>query len=167
MPDYQSAYRENYSCETALTKIVNDILWRNERQEITALMVIGLSAAFDMVDHQVLMEVLRHKFGIDGVTLEWYKNYLYPCGCQVKVGDSISKVLPFSLPQGSYSGANLYSAYASTLQDVIPKGIDLHGFADDQGYKNSFPAKSEQLESKNPKNVLETSKHGWMRTGII
>ena len=71
-----------------------------EKHKITALAVIDLSAAFDMVDHQVLIEVLRNKFGIDGVTLEWYKAYLYPRGYQVKVGDSISKVmdLPFSVP---------------------------------------------------------------------
>ena len=31
IPDYKSAYRENYSCETALTKLVNNILWRKER----------------------------------------------------------------------------------------------------------------------------------------
>ena len=104
-----------------------------EKQEITALTVIDLSAALDTVDHHVLIEVLKNKFGIDGITLEWYKVYLYPRGCQVKIGDSISKVmdLPFSVPRGSCSGANLYSAYASTLQEVITKGIDLHGFADD------------------------------------
>ena len=62
-----------------------------ERQEIMALTVIDLPAAFDMVDHQVLIEVLRNKFGIDGVILEWYKDYLYPRSCQVglQVGDSI------------------------------------------------------------------------------
>ena len=67
--DYQSAYGENYSCETALAKLVNDILWKKERQEITPLTVIHLSAACNMVDHQVLIEVLWKKFGIDGVTL--------------------------------------------------------------------------------------------------
>ena len=69
--------------------------------------------------------------------------------CQVKVGDSISKVmdLPFSVPQGSCSGANLYSVCASTLQEVIPEGIDLHGFADDHGYRNSFMAMSRDKET--------------------
>ena len=56
IPDHQSAYRENYSCETILAKLVNDIMWRMERQEIMALMVIDLSVAFNMVDHQVLIE---------------------------------------------------------------------------------------------------------------
>ena len=149
IPDYQSAYRENYSCETTIAKLVNDILWRMERQKMMAVMVIDLSAAFDMVDHQVLIEVLRNKFGIHGVALEWYKDYLYPRGCQVKVRDAILKVmdLPFSVLQRSCSGANLYSAYALTLQELILKGSDLHSPADDHGYKNSFPAKSRNKET--------------------
>ena len=51
MPDYQSAYRKFYSCETVLVKLVNDILWAMEHQKILSLVCIDLSAAFDMVDH--------------------------------------------------------------------------------------------------------------------
>ena len=58
-PDYQSAYWPSYSCETALVKIVNDILWAMENNEVTALMAIDLSAAFDTVDHSILIAVLR------------------------------------------------------------------------------------------------------------
>ena len=137
-----------------------------EKQEITALTVIDLSTAFDMVDHQVPIEVLRNKFGNDGVALEWYKAYLYPRGCHIKVRDSISKVmdLPFSVPQGFCSGANLYSAYASTPQEVIPKGIDLYGFADDHRYTNSFNAKSRDKEEARIKEFEEcaTNIKTWM-----
>ena len=67
-----------------------------ERQDITALTVIDLSAAFDVVGHQVLIEVLRNKFGTDGVVLEGYKDYMYPRECQVKVRNSILKVMDLS-----------------------------------------------------------------------
>ena len=120
-------------------------------------MIINLSAAFSMVHHQVLIEVLRNKFGINRAVLQWYKDCLYPRGCQVKVRDSISKVidLPFLVPQRSCSGANLYSAYTSTLQEVIPKGIELHGFSDDHGYKISFPEKSRNKETAKIKELEE------------
>ena len=166
IPDYQSAYRENYSCKTALTKLVNDILWKMEKQEIIALTVIDLSTAFDMVDHPLLIEVLKNKFVIDGVALKWYKAYLYPRGCQVKVRNSILKVMdhPSLVPQGSCSSANLYSAYASTLQKVIPEVIDLHVFADDHRYKNSFPAKSRDRETARIKELEECARNikTWM-----
>ena len=59
LPDHQSAYRQYCSCETALIKIVNDILWHVEGQEVTAMACIDLSAAFDTVDHGTLEKVLR------------------------------------------------------------------------------------------------------------
>ena len=57
MPDYQSAYRSNYSCETSLVKLVNDTLWGFENQNAVSLISLDLSAAFDTVDHNVLLDV--------------------------------------------------------------------------------------------------------------
>ena len=72
--------------------------------------------------------------------------------------------LPFSVPQGSCSGANQYSAYASTLQEVIPEGIDLHGFSDDHGYKNNFMAMSRDREAARIKELEECARNikTWM-----
>ena len=57
--DYQSAYRANYSCKTALVKLVNDVLWCYENQEAMQIVPIDLSAAFDMVDHDFLLSLLQ------------------------------------------------------------------------------------------------------------
>ena len=59
LPDYQSAYREHFSCETALVKLMDDILWNMEAKKITAVVAIDLSAPFDTVDHDVLLDVLN------------------------------------------------------------------------------------------------------------
>ena len=56
--DYQSAYRVNYPCETSLVKLMNDILWCYENQEAMQIVAIDLSAAFDTVDHNLLLSVL-------------------------------------------------------------------------------------------------------------
>ena len=56
-PDYQSAYRENY-CKTVVLGISNDILWAMENQCITSLIAIDLSAAFDTVDHNILLSII-------------------------------------------------------------------------------------------------------------
>ena len=60
--DYQSAYRSRYSTETALVKITNDILWSFEKQHASTLIVMDLSGAFNMVDHQILLDVLENRF---------------------------------------------------------------------------------------------------------
>ena len=53
LPNYQSAYRKNYSCETALIKLFDDLSWAMEKQQVTAIVAIDLSAAFDTVDHDI------------------------------------------------------------------------------------------------------------------
>ena len=61
LPHYQPAYRRHYSCETALVKICEDILWAMDRQSIAAIVAIDLRAAFDTVDHDILLSVLEKK----------------------------------------------------------------------------------------------------------
>ena len=90
IPDYQSAYHANYSCETALLKIMNDILWAMERQDITALIAIYLSAAFDTVNNNILIEVLHRRFGVTETALEWFASYLRPQFCRVNVNNFYS-----------------------------------------------------------------------------
>src|SRR5580698_7819998 len=55
---YQSAYRKFYSTETALLRITNDILLSCDRQKVTALVLLDLSAAFDTIDHTILLSRL-------------------------------------------------------------------------------------------------------------
>ena len=73
IPDYQSAYRPHYRCETALIHQMNDLLWAMERQEVNALMAIDLSAAFETVNHDILLSVLKAKFGIEGKALNSFE----------------------------------------------------------------------------------------------
>ena len=56
---YKNAYRKCHSTETTVLKLVNDILWNMEQQEITRVIVIELTAAFD---HQTLLLVLNKCF---------------------------------------------------------------------------------------------------------
>ena len=94
-PDYQSAYRPDYSCETAVLRISNDILWAFEKKSITALVAIDLSAAFDTVDHAILLRVLNAKYGITGQALQWFDSYLRGRSFKVVIDDKYSK--PHSL----------------------------------------------------------------------
>ena len=84
-PDYQSAYREDYSCETAVLKISNDILWAFENQSIMSLVAIDLSAAFNTVDHAILLNILSNKFGITDKALKWFNSYLHPRSFKVAI----------------------------------------------------------------------------------
>ena len=135
-----------------------------EAQEITAVVAIDLYAAFDTVDHDVLLDVLNNRFGLDGNTQDWIDSYLRPRKFKVNIGQSYSEEIDvkFSVFQGSIFGPVLYSTYASTLEEIINNVnrttnmddqvgtsgersdnqkesiINLHGFADDYVMKKSF-----------------------------
>ena len=72
----QSAYRPNHSTETALLSIVNNLLTAMDNNKICILTLLDLSAAFDTIDHQILLTRLQHSFGISGPALSWFSSYL-------------------------------------------------------------------------------------------
>ena len=64
LPSYQSAYRKFFSCKTSLLKFANNLLNEMENQRVSALVVIDLSAAFDPVDHNILLDVFSNQYGL-------------------------------------------------------------------------------------------------------
>ena len=73
---YQSAYRKFHSTETALLKIHSDIPASMDAGRVTALTLLDLSAAFDTIDHTILLSRLDDWFGVPGKALNWFKSYL-------------------------------------------------------------------------------------------
>ena len=72
----QSAYKTNHSKEMAFLKIKTDLLDAIDRKEVIGLVLLDLSAGFDMVGHRLLLNRLHHHYGILDIALEWIKNYL-------------------------------------------------------------------------------------------
>ena len=60
----QSAYRRQHSTETALTCVHNGILRALDDQKADLLLMLALSAAFDTVDHEIMLHRLRNDFGV-------------------------------------------------------------------------------------------------------
>ena len=73
---FESAYHRHYSTETAQACMSNDILLSLDRQQAVLLMLLDLSAAFDMVDHQVLLTRLSLRTGVCEIALDWARSYL-------------------------------------------------------------------------------------------
>ena len=107
--------------ETLLLKLIDDILKGMESQEVTALVALDLSAAFNIVDHDLLLVILRSSFGIDGIPLLWIKSYLSNRSFQVQVGSALLEPMnvPYAVPQGSLLGPVLFICYIATLENVI------------------------------------------------
>ena len=75
-PKQQSAYRPSHSTETALLKVSNDILQALDSGNISVLSFLDLSAAFDTIDHSILLKRLSFSYGINGTALAWISSYL-------------------------------------------------------------------------------------------
>ena len=118
------------------------LLWAMKNKNCTALVGIDLSAAFDMVDHSILIEVMSINFGINGTALKWPESYLRPRWFKVNVGKEYSNHinLEVSVPQGSCEGPVLCSCYASTMQKELPPNatVDIYRYADDHNVGNKF-----------------------------
>ena len=97
--------------ETALVRVQNDILPAIDQRSDVVLVLLDLSAAFDTVDHQILLQRLRDRCGIHGDALAWCKSYLCDRRQSVVIGDNVSAthVMDCSVPQGSVAGPFMFS----------------------------------------------------------
>ena len=57
---------------------MNDVLCGIERKEITAVIIIDMSAAFDTTDHDLLLAIPQNRYSITDTALQWYKSYIRP-----------------------------------------------------------------------------------------
>ncbi len=134
----------------ALVKVQNDILRSMDEGEVVLLLLLDLSAAFDTLDHHIMLQRLKSHFGIDGVVLKWIESYLTHRRQCVLIKDerSESKPLKYGVPQGSVLGPLLFTAYTAPLSDIADKhGLSVHMYADDtQPYISFKPGLDMQEE---------------------
>jgi hypothetical protein len=142
--DTQSAYRENYSTETALVRLHNDIVTAIDHGEVGALVLLDLSAAFETVDHTILIDVLRERFGVEADALSWMMSYLRNRSQTVSVGSNFSTVRPVlcGVPQGSVLGPKQFIAYTDEIANIFSvRNVSHYAYADDsQGFRSALPS---------------------------
>ncbi len=91
LDNFQSGFRVHHSTEPALIKIINDIRFNSDSGKISVLVLLDLSAAFDTVDHNILLERLENWVGLSGMALKWFRSYLEGRGYYVSIGEHKSK----------------------------------------------------------------------------
>ncbi len=133
--EYQSDFRPCHSTETALVKITNYLLLASNQGCISLLVLLDLSAAFDTIDHDILIDRLQNYTGIQGQALRSLSgryHFVYLNG----EASQLSTV-KYGVPQGSVLGPLLFSLYMLPLGNIIKKyGISFHCYADYTQHNN-------------------------------
>ena len=104
-----------------------------EKQRITSSIAVDPSGAFDVVDHDIRLDVLNNRSEISHTALR-RRSF------KVNVGaaHSTCRPLAFSVPQGSRQAQMLYSRYAGTMQEIVGTDVDIHGYGDDRALNTLF-----------------------------
>ena len=108
------------------------------------LVALDLSAAFDTIDHQIMLNRLSQTYGITGNALKWMESYLSDRYQTVVVDGVKSKPMPlnYGLPQGATLAAKGFNLYVKPLGDIIQKhNLPHKAYADDTNLYISFKTK--------------------------
>jgi len=152
-------------------------------QKVSCLCLLDLSAAFDTIDHNILLTRLPSWFGIQGSALDWFKSYLSSRSIRVKCNNNFSSCHSCicGVPQGSVLGPLLFILYTTPLSTLIsPLSLNHHLYADDTRlffsfYPSVFDSTITQLQhslqqisSWMPANLLtlNSSKTEFLLTGL-
>jgi hypothetical protein len=169
IPRMQSAYRKHHSTETALLKVTNDVLIALDQRKEVVLVLLDLSAAFDTIDHQILLSRLQKRFGITDTVLKWFTSYLKDRCQQVSInGVQSNKVeLLCGVPQGSVLGPILFTLYVSPLEDIIHRhNLKCMTYADDtQVYIEVRPGNTEDAKTQLQSCISEIRQ--WMSENML
>ena len=168
----RSRHPETLQTCVALLKVQSDILKSLDNGCVMVLVMLDLSAAFDSLDHGILLHRFENLFGISGVALGWIASYLHDRYQVVVIDDEHSDpvLLEHGIPQGSVLGPKKYTMYAKPLGAIIRRyGLCYHFYADDTQLYISFKPKdgAAQTDSLELIERCLTDIERWMRVNML
>src|SRR5436190_23191810 len=160
---HQSGFRRYHSTETALLKVTDDIRLAMDRSQCTILILFDFSKAFDMVNHEILLEKLRI-LGFSDIALSWMGSYLSGRRQCVTHNNNTSEWKPVTcgVPQGSILGPLLFTIYVNDISKVL-KYTNFHCYTDDLQIYAHFMKENTDFVVKTISMKTLNALHGGLR----
>ena len=148
---WQSGFRPNHGTETALLDVMDHLLVDADRGAHSILILLDLSAAFDTVNHRILLTRLQEVARVSDQALKWFKSFLEEREYRVKLGDFYSEPIKVTcgVPQGSPLSPLLFNIYLRPLLAVIANlGLRFQSYADDTQLFSRISTNEPEAEAK-------------------
>ena len=118
-PNHHS-YRKHHNTTTALIQMYDTWIKAVDEGELAGVCLLDMSAAFDIVDHELLMKKLK-LYGFNDDAVGWVQSYLSDRKQCVSIDGCLSGLLsvPTGVPQGSILGPILYILFTNELPDIV------------------------------------------------
>jgi len=135
---FQSGFRPKHSTLTALIQMCDQWMHDMDDGKLTGVLFLDIKKAFDSINHEILLQKMKHYYGIKDIQLEWFQSYLTNRKQQCLVNNclSSSKTIVCGIPQGSILGPLLFLLYINDLPDCL-KSTTPCMYADDTQFSSA------------------------------
>ena len=137
----QFAYKTHHNTETMMLGVTDEVLRGFDENQATVIIFLDLSAAFDTIDVDKLLEIMKEEIGLDGVVLKWFRSFLEERTQRVKIDNEYSESLqvPCGAPQGSVLGPKIFNINVRSQPLVFKHCMfTTSSFADDSNGRKQF-----------------------------
>ena len=153
---YNSTYRAHYTTKTFLTKIHSDIMNNFDKQNLTLLVMLDLSASFDTIDLNILINTIESRFNIIESSLQWFISYLMNHNQRILINNTSSNdaSLKLGVPQGSCARPIAFLIYISQLYNIIGRHLPIsEAYTNDTQFYIKF--KPKELTTEHTIDIME------------
>ena len=128
----QYGFRSKLSTNDAIEKVVSQIITKQNAGMHVIATFLDLKKAFDVVNHQILLNKLKSQYNFDENAVKWFGNYLKDRKQYTKINEETSKMenITCGVPQGSILGPTLFTLYVNDVESVFTNS-SVYLYADD------------------------------------